>query len=112
MLTILIEERLVAKHSSNSTIDRKGGGSAKFGALPFVNSPKARRIEARFPDPVANPYLAFAALMMAGLDGVQNRIHPGDPAEKQGSSLGPILRAQADQRRNERFILSHHSYST
>ena len=39
-------------------------------------------MEARFPDPSANPYLAFAALMMAGLDGIQNKIHPGDPADK------------------------------
>lgn len=43
--------------------------------IPYVNSPKARRIEVRFPDPAANPYLAFAALMMAGLDGIQNKIH-------------------------------------
>ena len=50
--------------------------------IPFVTSPKARRLEARFPDPSANPYLAFAALMMAGLDGIQNKIHPGDPADK------------------------------
>ena len=50
--------------------------------IPHVPSPKARRIEARFPDPMANPYLAFSALMMAGLDGVQNKIHPGDPATK------------------------------
>ena len=57
--------------------------------IPFVSSPKARRIEARFPDPVANPYLAFAALLMAGLDGVQNRIHPGDPAEKNLYDLPP-----------------------
>jgi glutamine synthetase len=47
-----------------------------------VGSPKARRVETRFPDPLANPYLAFSALMMAGLDGVQNKIHPGDPADK------------------------------
>jgi len=50
--------------------------------IPSVNSSKARRIEARFPDPTANPYLAFAALLMAGLDGIQNKIHPGDPAGK------------------------------
>jgi len=50
--------------------------------IPYVNSPKGRRIEARFPDPAANPYLAFAALMMAGLDGIQNKIHPGDAADK------------------------------
>ncbi len=50
--------------------------------IPYVTSPRGRRIEARFPDPGANPYLAFAALLMAGLDGVHNRIHPGDPADK------------------------------
>lgn len=43
--------------------------------IPVVPSPKARRIETRFPDPMANPYLAFAALLMAGLDGIQNKIH-------------------------------------
>jgi glutamine synthetase len=50
--------------------------------IPFVNSPKARRLECRFPDPTANPYLAFSAMLMAGLDGIQNKIHPGDPADK------------------------------
>lgn len=50
--------------------------------VPHVNSAKARRIEVRFPDPMANPYLAFAALMMAGLDGIQNKIHPGDAMDK------------------------------
>jgi glutamine synthetase len=50
--------------------------------VPLVNSTKARRIEVRFPDPSANPYLAFTAMMMAGLDGVQNKVHPGDPIDK------------------------------
>ncbi|MCK7597861.1 glutamate--ammonia ligase [Microbulbifer sp. CAU 1566] len=50
--------------------------------IPFVASPKGKRVETRFPDPTANPYLAFAALLMAGLDGVKNKIHPGDPADK------------------------------
>ncbi|WP_404368122.1 glutamate--ammonia ligase [Marinobacter sp.] len=50
--------------------------------IPYVSSPKARRIEVRFPDPSANPYLAFAALMMAGIDGIQNKIHPGDAMDK------------------------------
>jgi glutamine synthetase len=50
--------------------------------IPYVNSPKARRIEVRFPDPSANPYLAFAAMLMAGLDGIQNKIHPGDAMDK------------------------------
>ncbi|WP_028445691.1 glutamate--ammonia ligase [Chitinimonas koreensis] len=57
--------------------------------IPYVASDKARRIEARFPDPLANPYLAFTALMMAGLDGVQNKIHPGDPADKNLYDLPP-----------------------
>ncbi|SHO58347.1 glutamate--ammonia ligase [Vibrio quintilis] len=50
--------------------------------IPVVPSPKARRIEVRFPDPTANPYLAFAAMLMAGLDGIKNKIHPGDAADK------------------------------
>ncbi|WP_193163013.1 glutamate--ammonia ligase [Microbulbifer hainanensis] len=50
--------------------------------IPYVASPKGKRIEARFPDPTANPYLAFAAMLMAGLDGIKNKIHPGDPADK------------------------------
>lgn len=47
----------------------------------YINSPKAKRIETRFPDPTANPYYAFPALMMAGLDGIKNKIHPGDPMD-------------------------------
>lgn len=50
--------------------------------IPFVSSPKARRIEVRFPDPSANPYLAFSAMLMAGLDGIKNKIHPGDSMDK------------------------------
>lgn len=50
--------------------------------IPVVPSPKAARIEVRFPDPTANPYLAFTALLMAGLDGILNKIHPGDAADK------------------------------
>ena len=57
--------------------------------IPYVQSDKARRIEVRFPDPTANPYLAFAALMMAGLDGVQNKIHPGDASDKNLYDLPP-----------------------
>ena len=54
-----------------------------------MQSDKARRIEVRFPDPLSNPYLAFAAMMMAGLDGVQNKIHPGDPSDKNLYDLPP-----------------------
>jgi len=57
--------------------------------VPTSVSPKARRIEVRFPDATCNPYLAFAAMMMAGLDGVQNRIEPGDPLDKDIYALSP-----------------------
>jgi len=57
--------------------------------IPHVSSPKARRIEARFPDPVANPYLAFSAMLMAGLDGIKNKIHPGDAMDKNLYDLPP-----------------------
>ncbi|QIK38990.1 glutamate--ammonia ligase [Caldichromatium japonicum] len=57
--------------------------------IPHVSSPKARRIEVRFPDSTGNPYLAFTAMMMAGLDGIQNKIHPGDPMDKDLYDLPP-----------------------
>ena len=57
--------------------------------IPHVSSPKGRRIETRFPDPLANPYLCFSALLMAGLDGVQNKIHPGEAADKNLYDLPP-----------------------
>jgi glutamine synthetase len=57
--------------------------------IPYVANPKARRIEVRFPDPSANPYLAFAAMMMAGLDGIQNKIHPGEAMDKDLYELPP-----------------------
>ena len=57
--------------------------------IPWVSSPKARRIEVRFPDPTANPYLAFAVMMMAGLDGIQNKIHPGEAMDKDLYDLPP-----------------------
>jgi glutamine synthetase len=57
--------------------------------IPWADSPKAKRVEARFPDPSANPYLAFSALLMAGLDGVKQKIHPGEPADKDLYDLPP-----------------------
>ncbi len=57
--------------------------------IPYVANPKGRRIEVRFPDSSANPYLAFTAMMMAGLDGIQNKIHPGDPSDKDLYHLPP-----------------------
>ncbi|GAJ30514.1 type I glutamate--ammonia ligase [Acidomonas methanolica] len=50
--------------------------------IPFGSGPKAKRVEVRFPDPTANPYLAFSAMLMAGLDGIQNKIHPGEAIDK------------------------------
>ncbi len=57
--------------------------------IPYEANPKGRRIEVRFPDSMANPYLAFAAMMLAGLDGIQNRIHPGDAMDKDLYDLPP-----------------------
>jgi glutamine synthetase len=57
--------------------------------IPYVSNPKGRRIEARFPDPLCNPYLGFAAMLMAGLDGVENKIHPGEAATKDLYHLPP-----------------------
>jgi len=57
--------------------------------IPYTTSPKAKRVEVRFPDPLANPYLAFAAMLMAGLDGIRNRIHPGDAMDKNLYDLPP-----------------------
>jgi len=57
--------------------------------IPYEANPKGKRIEVRFPDPAANPYLAFAAMLMAGLDGIQTTIHPRDPADKDLYDLPP-----------------------
>ena len=57
--------------------------------IPYTTSPKAKRLEVRFPDPTANPYLAFTAMLMAGLDGIRNKIHPGDPMDKDLYDLPP-----------------------
>ena len=57
--------------------------------IPYDASPKGRRLEVRFPDSMANPYLAFTAMMLAGLDGIQNKIHPGDPMDKDLYDLPP-----------------------
>ena len=57
--------------------------------IPFGSSPKSKRVEVRFPDPMANPYLAFAAMLMAGLDGIKNKIHPGEAMDKDLYDLPP-----------------------
>jgi glutamine synthetase len=57
--------------------------------IPFGQSPNSKRLEVRFPDPMANPYLAFSAMLMAGLDGIKNKIHPGEPMDKDLYDLPP-----------------------
>jgi glutamine synthetase len=64
--------------------------------IPFESNPKGRRVEVRFPDSMANPYLAFAAMMMAGLDGIQNKIHPGDAMDKDLYDLPPEEEQELD----------------
>lgn len=63
--------------------------SASIRIPTYSPSPKAKRCEVRFPDPSCNGYLAFAAMLMAGLDGIQNKIHPGEPLDKDIYELGP-----------------------
>jgi glutamine synthetase len=62
--------------------------------IPYVTNPKARRIEVRFPDAGGNPYFTFAAMLMAGLDGIQNKIHPGEPMDKDLYDLPPEEEAE------------------
>ena len=57
--------------------------------IPYTTSPAGKRVEVRFPDPGANPYYAFTAMLMAGLDGIENKIHPGDPMDKNLYDLPP-----------------------
>jgi glutamine synthetase len=62
--------------------------------IPWTESPKAKRIEARFPDPSSNPYLCFSALLMAGIDGIRNKIDPGPSSDKDLYDLPPEELAQ------------------
>lgn len=57
--------------------------------IPYVSNPKARRVEVRFPDSAGNPYFTFAVMLMAGLDGIQNKLHPGEPFDKDLYDLPP-----------------------
>src|SRR3546814_6742840 len=62
--------------------------------IPYGTGSKSRRVEVRFPDATANPYLAYSALLMAGLDGIQNKIHPGDAMDKNLYDLPPAELAE------------------
>ncbi len=65
--------------------------------IPYVSNPKGRRVEVRFPDSTANPYLTFSAMLMAGLDGIKNRIHPGEAMDKDLYDLPPEEEAEIPQ---------------
>ena len=65
--------------------------------IPAVSNPKATRVEVRFPDCMANPYLAFSAMLMAGLDGIQNKIDPGEAMDKNLYDLPPEEASQIPQ---------------
>ena len=82
-------KRLVPHYEAPTKLANSARNRSASIRIPYVANPKGRRVEARFPDPLANPYLCFAALMMAGLDGIQNKIHPGDPADKNLYDLPP-----------------------
>jgi glutamine synthetase len=57
--------------------------------IPLASSPKGKRVEVRYPDPLCNPYLGFAAMLMAGLDGIKNKLNPGEPTDKDLYDLPP-----------------------
>ena len=82
-------KRLVPHYEAPTKLAYSARNRSASIRIPYVANPKGRRIESRFPDPLANPYMCFAALMMAGLDGIQNKIHPGDPADKNLYDLPP-----------------------
>ena len=75
-------KRLVPGYEAPVLLAYSARNRSASSRIPHVTNPKAKRIEIRFPDPGANPYLAFTAMLMAGLDGIQNKIHPGDPMDK------------------------------
>jgi glutamine synthetase len=91
--------------------------------IPHTNNPKAKRVEVRFPDPLANPYLAYSAMLMAGLDGIQNKIDPGSAMDKNLYDLpteelaqvptvcGSLREAVESLRRDHEFLLKGDVFS-
>jgi glutamine synthetase len=82
-------KRLVPGFEAPVLLAYSGRNRSAACRIPYGASPNAKRVEVRFPDPTANPYLTFAAMLMAGLDGIRNRIHPGDPMDKNLYDLPP-----------------------
>ncbi|WP_106753299.1 type I glutamate--ammonia ligase [Pannonibacter carbonis] len=82
-------KRLVPGYEAPVLLAYSSGNRSASCRIPYTSSPKAKRVEVRFPDPAANPYLAFAAQLMAGLDGIKNKIHPGDAMDKNLYDLPP-----------------------
>ena len=82
-------KRLVPGFEAPVLLAYSGRNRSASCRIPFASSPKGKRVEVRFPDPGANPYLGFAAMLMAGLDGIENKIHPGDPMDKDLYALPP-----------------------
>lgn len=83
--------------------------------IPFGESPKAKRVEVRFPDATANPYLAFSAMLMAGLDGIDNKIHPGEPMDMdlyslKGEELDKIPTVCRSLRESMECLKADHDY--
>ena len=75
-------KRLVPGFEAPVLLAYSGRNRSASCRIPYASSEKGKRVEVRFPDPTANPYLAFSAMLMAGLDGIQNKAHPGDPMDK------------------------------
>ncbi len=82
-------KRLVKGFEAPTLIAHSARNRSASVRVPFVANPKARRVEVRFPDSTGNPYFAFSAMMMAGLDGILNRIDPGEPVDKDLYDLPP-----------------------
>ncbi len=82
-------KRLVPGYEAPVLLAYSGRNRSASCRIPYGTGAKAKRVEVRFPDPAANPYLAYAALMMAGLDGIENRIHPGPAMDKNLYDLPP-----------------------
>jgi glutamine synthetase len=82
-------KRLVPGSKAPVVLAYSSGNRSAACRIPFSAGPEGKRLELRYPDPAANPYLAFAAMLMAGLDGIENKIHPGDPIDRDPHGMPP-----------------------